>query len=239
MLQKILLISLLICCQLQATEIKHTATPIQIDGIAESAWQPANWQPMPYLMAGSLPDKEDFSGRYRLLWDQNYLYLQAEITDDQLFDKSADPTELYWDDDALEIFVDSDGSGGNHQYNHTALAYHIGLDNQAADIGDDKKARLYNHHLNSQWRRATDAPHKIIWEVAIRLYADHYRDADPLPAMALKAEQQLGFMLAYCDNDGSAVREHFMGSHDIAPVNGDKNRGWIDASVFGQLTLVK
>jgi len=46
-------------------------------------------------------------------------------------------------------------------------------------------------------------------------------------------------MLAYCDNDGSPEREHFMGSHDIEAVNGDKNRGYIDASVFGDLVLVK
>ena len=49
----------------------------------------------------------------------------------------------------------------------------------------------------------------------------------------------MGFMLAYCDNDGSPEREHFVGSHEITPVNGDKNLGFIDASVFGKITLVK
>ncbi|MCP4059513.1 MAG: sugar-binding protein, partial [Pseudoalteromonas sp.] len=47
-----------------------------------------------------------------------------------------------------------------------------------------------------------------------------------------------GFMLAYCDNDGSEVREHFMGSHEVQPVNGDRNRGFIDADVFGKITLL-
>ena len=47
----------------------------------------------------------------------------------------------------------------------------------------------------------------------------------------------MGFMLAYCDNDGSDEREHFIGSHDIEPVNGDKNLGYIDARVFGSIRL--
>jgi len=47
----------------------------------------------------------------------------------------------------------------------------------------------------------------------------------------------MSFMLAYCDNDGSDEREHFIGSHDIEPVNGDKNLCYIDASVFGSIRL--
>jgi hypothetical protein len=49
----------------------------------------------------------------------------------------------------------------------------------------------------------------------------------------------MGFMLAYCDNDNSPEREHFMGSHEVEAINGDKNRGYIDADVFGEIRLVK
>jgi hypothetical protein len=222
-----------------ATEVKHTATPIKIDGLAEQTWDNAQWHPMAYLMANSLPKKDDFFGRYKLLWDNQYLYLQAEITDDILFDKIADPTVKYWDDDCLEVFIDSDASGGNHQYNHSAFAYHIALDNQAVDLGEDQKAHLFNDPLTSRWQRDEQQFHKIIWEVAIKLYPDNYTDSQPLPAITLKPEQKIGFMLAYCDNDGSATREHFMGSHIIKPVKGDSNRGWIDANVFGEISLKK
>jgi hypothetical protein len=239
LLAKLMLAATLICPQLNATEVNYTQTPINIDGIAEPTWDRANWQSMSHLMAGTLPTTEDFSGKYRLLWDKDFLYLQAEITDDVLIDKFADPTKRYWDDDALEIFIDSDASGGLHQFNHTALAYHIALDNQAIDLGDDQKAHTYNNHLVSRWKRSVSQPHKIIWEVAIRLYPDTYTDAKPLPSLILTADKKVGFMLAYCDNDGSETREHFMGSHKITPVNGDTNRGWIDASVFGNITLKK
>jgi hypothetical protein len=220
-----------------ATDVSSTSTPIKIDGISEQTWDTATWQPMAYLMAESEPKLEDFYGRYKLLWDNNYLYLQAEITDNILFDKTPDPKVNYWDDDCLEVFIDSDASGGNHQYNHSAFAYHIALDNQAVDIGDDKQVHLYNDHLTSYWQRDQIQPEKIIWEVALKLFPNHYSDNQPLPSITLKPEQKIGFMLAYCDNDGSATREHFMGSHKIKAVNGDTNRGWIDANVFGSIQL--
>jgi hypothetical protein len=222
-----------------AMDVKHTPTPVKVDGVAEQTWDSAQWQPMPYLMADSAPQADDFSGRYKLLWDNQYLYLQAEIIDDVLFDKTADPKVKYWEDDCLEVFIDSDASGGNHQYNHSAFAYHIALDNQTVDIGEDQKAHMYNDHVTSRWQRDPKDYKKITWEVAIKLFPDAYSDKQPLSPIKLQAEQKIGFMLAYCDNDGSPSREHFMGSHKIEPVNGDTNRGWIDANVFGTIKLKK
>jgi hypothetical protein len=46
----------------------------------------------------------------------------------------------------------------------------------------------------------------------------------------------MGLMVAYCDNDASALRENFIGS-EYAPGK-EKDRGWIDAGLFGQLILV-
>ncbi|MGO2478043.1 MAG: CBM9 family sugar-binding protein [Pseudoalteromonas sp.] len=236
---KLLAAALLFSGHALAQEVNYTHTPIVIDGVTDKAWQQANWHNMPYLMDGVLPEKNDFNGKYRLLWDKNFLYLQAVIVDDVLIDKYANPVEQYWDDDALEIFIDSDASGGNHQYNHSAFAYHIGLDNQAADIGPDKKAHLYTQHLASNWKRDPKTPHNIIWEVAIKLYANDYKQDGKNTPLTLTADKVIGFMLAYCDNDGSEVREHFMGSHEITPVNGNRNLGFINADVFGQITLTK
>jgi hypothetical protein len=240
MLIKSLLLSSVLCSYgALAFDVSFTSTPPVIDGQQDAVWQVAKWHSMPYLMAGTLPSDEDFNGRYRLLWDAQYLYLQAEITDDILMDQTADPLVKYWDDDALEIFIDGDASGGIHQFNHSALAYHIALDNQAADIGDDKKAHLYNDHLVSSWKRQLDKPHTLLWEVAIKRYPNDYTDAAPKAALALQTGDKMGFMLAYCDNDNSPEREHFMGSEEVEAVNGDKNRGFIDADVFGEIRLVE
>ncbi len=167
-----------------------------------------------------------------------------EIQDDVLFDAHANPLEKYWDDDCLEIFIDEDHSGGNHQFNFNAFAYHIALDNQAVDIGFEDAPNgpflLLNQHINSQWKRQSTPPYKVIWEVAIAVHNDRFVPNSKMRTrVPLNEGKTLGFMLAYCDNDGSETREHFMGSHKITPVNGDKNLGYITADVFGDIKLIK
>ncbi|MEH6592434.1 MAG: CBM9 family sugar-binding protein [Halioglobus sp.] len=206
-----------------------------VDGIADEAiWQKAAWRQLDQRWLGPELSPEDFQGRYKVVWTQNKLYLLGEFVDDVLVDSHRDPLQQYWDDDCLEIFIDEDHSGGNHQYNHNAFAYHISLDNQAIDIGPDKLPHSYTHHVHSRWQQHDD---KIIWEVSIDIYTDAYSDgAGDNQPQQLAAGKVMGFMVAYCDNDGSEIREHFMGSEYAA---GDsKDRGWIDAGLFGTLELV-
>ena len=207
-----------------------------IDGKAnEAAWAAADWRPIDNIWLGGPLDPEDFSGSYKVLWTHERIYLLMEFVDDVLVDFHRDPLVQYWDDDCLEIFLDEDHSGGNHQYNHNAFAYHLSLDNQAIDIGTDKQARTYNHHVSSKWRQQGN---KVIWEVAVDIYSDDYLDdsAGNKP-LRLDSGKRMGFMLAYCDNDHSELREHFIGSEDAGAEH--KDRGWIDANMFGTLELVR
>ena len=210
-------------------------TPI-IDGVADDpAWPQAKWRALDNIWLGPELSDADFSGRYKVVWTQSKVFLLVEFVDDVLIDTHRNPLEQYWDDDCLEIFIDEDHSGGNHQFNHNAFAYHLSLDNQAIDIGTDKQPRAYTDHVRSRWQQRGD---KVIWEVAIDVYNDAYTDdASDNQPVALTAGKIMGFMLAYCDNDGSELREHFVGSEFAA---GDrKDRGWIDAGLFGKLELVE
>jgi hypothetical protein len=252
--------SFLVFCSINvsALEALKSPTKITIDGIAdEAAWQLATWQPIDQLILGSKPSKADFSGRFKIMWDEAQLYLLVEITDDILFDQHADPRHLYWDDDCLEVFIDEDASGGNHQFNYNAFAYHVALDNQSVDIGEKNADGsdnfvLLNDHIDSVWRRSEKSPNKVAWELAVRVYDDSFSLPQVMPnvmqtnmqknksqPVLLSLGKKLGFMLAYCDNDGSKEREHFIGSVDIKAVNGSKNLGYITADVFQQLTLTK
>ena len=225
-------------------DVVHFASePITIDGKAlEHSWTDAEWQNMDKHILGEYPEPDDFSGRYKLLWNEQHLYLLAEITDDVLLDQYADPLFRYWDDDCLEIFIDEDASGGKHQYDYNAFAYHVALDNQSVDIGgqlDDGSPEfvLLNDHVDSRWQRQEDKPHTVLWEVAVKVFDDSFERGKDNQPVELTAGKTMGFMLAYCDNDGSDAREHFIGSHEIEPVNGDKNLGYIDAGVFGSIRL--
>ncbi|MCC7200192.1 MAG: ADP-ribosylglycohydrolase family protein [Gammaproteobacteria bacterium] len=114
------------------------------------------------------------------------------------------------DDDTLEIFIDEDFSGGDHQYNHNAFAYHVSLDSQAVDIGTDRRRLDLSEHVESRWQQRTDG---IVWELAIGVYPERYQEDGSLgnTPVAPVAGKVIGLMLAYCDNDGSEFRENFVG----------------------------
>lgn len=214
----------------------YTAEKPVIDGKAsEACWESATWYPMDDLYLGAAFDSLDFQGRFKLVWDTDQLYLLVEIVDDTLVEYYEPWDTVWWDDDCVEIFIDEDNSDGNHQFNHNAFAYHVLQDGNVVDLGPDKKPHLYNHHVASKW---TNENNVYTWEFAITVFNDTYVDgAEKNQTVQLEVGKSLGFMLAYCDNDRSKQRENFVGSIPIA--GEDKDRGWIDAGVFGNLILVK
>jgi len=205
-----------------------------IDGVAgESVWNQAEWQDLEHRWLGLEYSTDDFQGRYKIVWNGTKIYVLAEIIDDTLIDTHRDPLTQYWDDDCLEIFIDEDFSGGDHQFNHNAFAYHVSLDNQTIDIGTNRQAQYYSHHVESRWQQQDD---KVIWELAIDIYTDDYLDgSDENVPVTLSPGKLMGLMIAYCDNDGSELRENFVGSESVP--SGPKDRGWIDAGLFGELIL--
>ncbi|MCA0132177.1 DUF6265 family protein [Winogradskyella alexanderae] len=217
----------------QLIAVKQAKTAPVIDGIAnENIWENCSWHPLDQIWLGDKLTEGDFKGRYKLTWTEDALYLLAEIEDDNLIDIYENPLEFWWDDDCLEVFIDEDNSGGEHQYNHNAFAYHIALDGNVVDMSTKKEGKLYNSHVQS--KRKTDG-NISIWEVRISLYDNTYNDQAENYPVKLFANKNIGFALAYCDNDNSKSRENFIGS---IPVEGeDKNRGWIDANIFGTLVL--
>ena len=212
---------------------KAAGAPV-VDGVAdEAAWERARWQDLNRRWLGPEYSAEDFQGRYKVVWTEDRIYILGEFVDDVLIDTHRDPLVQYWDDDCWEIFLDEDFSGGEHQYNHNAFAYHMSLDNQAIDIGTDKKPHNYSHHVESSWKQQGN---KIVWELAIDIYTDAYVDgADDNTPVKLSAGKLMGMMVAYCDNDGSELRENFIGSEVV--LSGAKDRGYIDAGLFGALVL--
>lgn len=211
--------------------IKTIAAPT-LDGVAtESCWKAGEWYPIDQLWSGDSCTPEDFSGRYKLAWDSEALYLLVEIVDDSLFDQHVDPLKLWWDDDSLQIMVDEDNSGGLHQYNNNAFAYHLSLSGDVVDLAADRSPRLYNDHIRSHYRIDGKT---VLWEMAIGLHPESRENGNP-STVPLYAGKKIGFALAYNDNDGSKEREHYIGSVFVPPE--DRNQGWINANIFATLAL--
>ena len=216
------------------TEVKKAIRIPLVDGRQDDeCWYEAEWMPLDQRWLGPPYKKKDFNGRYKLSWSKDALYLLVEVEDDVLYDQYSDPLKLWWDDDCVEVFIDEDNSGGEHQYNHNAFAYHIALDYNIVDLGPDKKPHLYNDHIEVKRRQKKNTS---VWEMAIHLYTDEFKEGGNNKPVYLERNKKIGFALAYCDNDGSKERENFIGSEIITGT--DKNRGWIDAGVFGTLILV-
>jgi len=199
----------------------------------EDAWGTQEWHAIDQLWLGEAYSDSDFNGRYKLLWDEAALYLLAEITDDILLDRFSNPLERWWDEDCLEIFIDENNSGGNHQYNHSAFAYHVDTYGNVVDVTPDQNGKLYNSHVIS--KRNTKG-NTTIWELKILLFDDTYVDDSEQKPQHLLAGKEIGFALAYCDNDASEHRENFIGSSNHPGFKQDL--GWKDASIFSTLLLV-
>ncbi|MFD0861444.1 sugar-binding protein [Sungkyunkwania multivorans] len=214
-------------------EVSKAATAPVIDGIADDlCWKNISWRPLDQTWLGESYTPEDFTGNYKLAWTEDGLFLLVKVIDDQLFDQHKDPLTLWWDDDCVEIFVDEDNSGGNHQFTHNAFAYHVALDGNVVDMDIEEKGRLYNDHVAMKKVTEDDI---TLWELKIKVFDDSYVDGEENIPVMLSEGKKIGFMLAYCDNDASAERENFIGS--VFVPGEDKNRGWIDASIFSTLIL--
>ncbi|WP_221892474.1 DUF6265 family protein [Winogradskyella flava] len=220
----------------QLIPVKKAQENLVIDGIAnEAIWKTAEWLPLDQLWLGESYSSTDFSGRYKLTWAADALYVLAEIKDDILSDIYKNPVENWWDDDCLEIFIDEDNSGGKHRFSHNAFAYHIALDGNVVDMSPSGKGKLYNSNLQS--KRVTTG-NTSIWEVRIPLFDDSYIDNSPNnKTVTLEKNKNIGFAIAYCDNDNSKMRENFIGSIEVE--GKDKNQGYLNADIFGTLVLKK
>ena len=132
-----------------------------------------------------------------------------------------------------QIFIDENNSGGDHQFNHSAFAYHVDLKGNVVDVNADEQGQLYNSHVLS--KRTTKAQ-TTLWELKILLFDENHSNTSPTEPQHLSSGRKIGFALGYCDNDTSEHRENFIGSSKHPGFKNDL--GWKDASIF-QTVLLK
>lgn len=229
-------------------------TPPVIDGVpTDNCWDSAAWNYITYnWIPYNVPvDSADFYGQYKVLWNQStgLLYFLFEITDDK-FVKGytfAIGDNSYPNYDCLELFIDENKSGGNHMFDNNAYAYHItgGNDNTYFDVADlgagtwETNKVNYKSHFPEFKRELYQG--KYIWEFSVVVLNDQFVAGDNINnfKVPLVANKDMGFCVAYCDNDNSNVspaRDNFIGS--VFLTEEDQNSAWMDASLFGNLRLL-
>jgi hypothetical protein len=221
-----------------------------IDGIGtDLCWDSAAWNPMPYVWMpyGAAMAASDFTGRFKAVWNEqkNLMYFLFEITDDKfvngyVFSSSNGTYYLY---DVVEIFIDENHSGGNHETNNNAFAYHITGGNStveydAIDIWGTSRVN-YRDHL-PEFKRGING-NVYTWEFSMMVVTDAFTPGSSPGSFktTLQAGKEMGFTAAYCDDDQSSAnpqRDNFIGSKYLTQANSDNS--WKDASVFGYMKLV-
>lgn len=216
---------------------KATVAPT-IDGIGDEAvWATAQWKDANYVYLGSATSSNDYSARFKVVWDENKIYILSEVTDDVLNDNYGDPLDRYWEDDCWELLIDEDNSGGNHNDNwnqYNAFAYHISTLLDVVDTDNTGSPRLFDSHVDVQM---TANGNVYTWEGAFDIYDDTFdHNLTTNVPVTLFAGKVIGLGVAYCDNDGAASRDNFFGSMIIE--GADKNVAYLTADVFGDVELV-
>jgi len=92
-----------------------TTQKINVDGKdTESAWAKAAWSETFVDIAGKAGQEDPSKTRYKLLWDDDYLYIYVKMKEDHIWAKLKEHDQKIYQDNALEIFMDPDGDA--HQY---------------------------------------------------------------------------------------------------------------------------
>ncbi|MCS7263973.1 MAG: carbohydrate-binding family 9-like protein [Armatimonadetes bacterium] len=92
------------------TIVYRTSKPIRIDGILdEPEWQMASPLELKDIKGRSAP--KTFA---RLLWDDRYLYIAFDCSDDDIWATKTQRDDFLWEEEVVEAFIDPDGDGLNY-----------------------------------------------------------------------------------------------------------------------------
>jgi hypothetical protein len=243
-----------------------TETPPVIDGIGDDpAWEKSEWQDINYAWMyqppkslsgtlnrdGAVSKTADFSGRFKVVWTEDRLYILAEIIDDIKYCPVTDPTQSPEKNDCLEFFIDENASGGvrGSDGGNNFFTYHLNFDGVNAADWIGNRIELRNSHVNYKINE-TAAP-LYIWEIEMKVYNSSYplnSTPDTAP-VKLTEGKKMGFAAAYCDNDNNAHssnsaqigdRDHFIGSMFVkGATDNERNTAYQNSSQYAKLFLVK
>ena len=87
---------------------------IAIDGKVEAAWDAAPWSDEFVDIEGDKKPKPRFKTRMKMLWDDEALYILAELEEPDVWGTLREHDSIIFHDNDFEVFLDLDGD--NHNY---------------------------------------------------------------------------------------------------------------------------
>lgn len=93
----------------------RASSPLTIDARAdEPAWTEAEWASEFVDITGDPDLKPTLKTRVKLLWDDDYLYLYAELEETNVVAHLTERDAIIWKENDFEVFIDPDGDGENY-----------------------------------------------------------------------------------------------------------------------------
>src|SRR5437762_795615 len=95
-------------------------SPITIDGdLKDAAWEAAPWTDAFVDIEGDKKPKPRFRTRVKMLWDDEALYIAAELEEPHIWATLKEHDSVIFRDHDFEVFLDPDGD--NHMYGELEL----------------------------------------------------------------------------------------------------------------------
>lgn len=93
----------------------HSASPIAVDGkLTDPAWAIAPWTEAFLDIEGDRRPQPRFRTRAKMLWDDNWFYVAAEMEEPDVWGTLTDRDSVIFRDNDFEVFIDPDGD--THAY---------------------------------------------------------------------------------------------------------------------------
>lgn len=196
------------------TPVFKTSTAPLVDGTIDAVWSNVNVPSITInkLVSGTVASATDLSGTFKTLWDNTYLYILGNITDNT---KVNDSPEVY-NDDAVEIFVDINNDKAS-TYGANDVQYTFGW-NDGTVISPNPTGRI-----------TTGITYAMLAQTGGYIFEAR------IPWTTLKGTptvgQKLGFDFHINDDDDGDGRDAKIAW------NSSSDNAWQDPSLFGAVVL--
>jgi chitodextrinase len=203
-------------CVITGPAIAETSTAPSIDGIIESIWDAAPSTDISKVISGgsTISGPSDLSASWKAMYNASNLFILVNVTDNT---KINDGTSSWWNDDAVEVFIDADNS--------KKTAYDKINDFQFGFRWNDNTVRIGQNSVNSAAGilfKMTGTSTGYVFEAQIPW---------SLLKVTKTAGDKIGLEIGVDDDDNNGDRDAQMGCFASA------NNAYSNPSIFGTVTL--
>lgn len=93
----------------------RTDERIEINGqLNENSWNLAEWSDLFVDIEGDKKPKPNQNTRIKMLWDDSYLYIAAELEEEHIWAYQENHDDIVFHDNDFEVFIDPDNDGQNY-----------------------------------------------------------------------------------------------------------------------------